>query len=84
MRDYAVPEWHHMLSAAGFTVQATTRRRIAIDFASWIARMQTPPVLAEAIRALQDKMPDDARAYFALAADGSFEMDTAALVAIKR
>jgi SAM-dependent methyltransferase len=84
VRDYSVAEWLTMLSGAGFRAERTVRRHLHIDFPSWIARMQTPPVLADAIRALQAKMPDDVRAYFALEPDGSFRMDIASLVAIKR
>jgi ubiquinone/menaquinone biosynthesis C-methylase UbiE len=84
VRNYSVAEWLQMLAAAGFRTETTVRRRIHIDFASWIARMQTPPVLAEAIRALQAKMPDDVRAYFALEPDGSFLIDTASVVATRR
>jgi ubiquinone/menaquinone biosynthesis C-methylase UbiE len=82
VRDYSVGEWLTMLAAAGFYIETTVRRRIHIDYPSWIARMQTPPILAEAIRVLQAKMPDDVRAYFALEPDGSFLMDTASVVAV--
>jgi SAM-dependent methyltransferase len=84
VRDYAVREWLAMLTAAGFACGEPTRRRIHIDFVSWIQRMQTPKVLADAILALMAKMPDAVRKYFALEADGSFLMDTASVVATKR
>ncbi len=81
VRDYSVREWREMLTTAGFAPSAPTRRRIHIEYASWIARMQTPPVLADAIRALMHQMPDAVRVYFAIEADGSFMLDTASVVA---
>jgi hypothetical protein len=84
VRDYSVREWTDMLKAAGFTPQDPLRWRIHIDYGSWIARMQTPPVLAAAIRALMDQAPETVRTHFALEADGSFLLDTASVVATKR
>lgn len=83
-RDYSVPDWLAMLSAAGFAPQAPQRRRVHIDFASWIARMQTPKVQADAILALIAQAPDRVRTHFALEADGSFWLDTASIMATRR
>lgn len=58
VRDYSVREWLDMLKAAGFTPEEPVRRRIRLDYASWIARMQTPKVYADAIRALMAQMPE--------------------------
>ena len=81
VRDYSVREWTDMLKAAGFVPEEAERRRIPIDYASWIARMQTPQVFADAIRALMAKMPDSVRGHFAIGPDGSFMLDTASVVA---
>jgi SAM-dependent methyltransferase len=81
VRDYSVPEWTAMLKAAGFAPEEARRRRIRIDYTSWIARMQTPKVLADAILALMAQMPDEVRTHFALEPDGSFMLDTASMVA---
>lgn len=83
VRDYSVGQWVKMLTAAGFTCEAPVRRKVHIDYPSWIARMQTPTVLAEAILALMAKAADEVRAHFALEADGSFMLDNASVVAVK-
>jgi len=80
VRDYSVREWLDMLRAAGFAPAEPKRRRVRLDFASWIARMQTPKVQADAILALMAQMPDDVRAHFAIELDGSFMLDTASVV----
>jgi hypothetical protein len=56
-------------------VGAVRTFRIRIDFASWIARMQTPALQAQAIRTLQDAASTEVRAYFGIEADGSFQLD---------
>jgi len=81
VRDYSVREWAAMLKAAGFAPEEAKRRRIRIDYASWIARMQTPKVQADAILALMTQMPDEVRSHFAIEPDGSFMLDTASVAA---
>ena len=44
-------------------------------FDSWIARIRTPQVRADAIRDLFDRAADEARTYFAVAPDHSFAID---------
>jgi SAM-dependent methyltransferase len=80
-RDYTVEEWTAALSAAGFAVGTVTRRRLRLEFASWVARMRTPEVHVQAIRSLQARMPADVLAHFAVEPDGSFMLDTATIEA---
>lgn len=80
VRDYSVAEWNTMLTEAGFHTDEPVTRRIHLDYQSWIARMQTPPVLAHAISALMEKADDAVRRYFAIAPDGSFMLDTASIL----
>ena len=80
VRDYGVAEWLAMLSRAGFAVERATRRKLRMDFPTWIARTAVPPATAAAIRALQDGASDAVRAHFALGPDGSFDLDTATMV----
>ncbi len=77
IRDYSAAEWLYALRTAGFSPGAVTRRRLRLDFASWIARIDTPERHVAAIRSLQDLMADDVKAYFEIEADGSFTIDTA-------
>jgi ubiquinone/menaquinone biosynthesis C-methylase UbiE len=75
VRDYAMSEWLAVLARNGFGIQATRAWRIPTQFDSWIARMRTPPELAQAIRALQTSASDTVREYFRIQSDGSFELD---------
>jgi ubiquinone/menaquinone biosynthesis C-methylase UbiE len=81
VRDYSVSQWTQFLNAAGFTVTRTTPRRLRMDFAAWIARMQTPPLFAEAIRALQSGASAPVATHFEIEPDGSFMLDTIAIEA---
>ncbi len=77
VRDYSAAEWLAFAADAGFKATGLTRRRLPLDYASWIARMRTPKVFADAIRALQAAVSDDVRRHFEVAEDGSFAIDTA-------
>jgi SAM-dependent methyltransferase len=81
VRDYTVAQWRAFLAAAGFTVTEVTPRRLHLEFASWIARMQTPPVRSDAVRSLQAGASAAVSAHFELEPDGSFMLDTIALTA---
>jgi len=82
VRDYSVSQWSQMLREAGFEPASAVERRIRLDYASWIARMQTPPVYADAIRALQKDMSEDVVKHFAIEADGSFMLDVMSMKAV--
>lgn len=81
VRNYSVAEFRSALAKAGFEVAAITARRLPIAFGPWLERMNTPPAQAEAIRALQRLVAVPARQHFAVAEDGSFELDTAMIEA---
>lgn len=83
VRDYSLREWTRMLKAAGFEPGEAKRRRVHLAFPAWIERMQTPKLMADAIRALMDQMPEAVRAHFAIEPDGSFMLDTASVVAVR-
>jgi SAM-dependent methyltransferase len=75
VRSYARAEWEDALARAGFAPRAASRHRVRLVFDVWIERMQTPKVQADAIRALQAKMPDGVARYFAVEADGTFQIE---------
>lgn len=75
VRDYRGDEWLVMFSAAGFAAHVRELWRLPIGFDAWVARMRTPAPRVTAIRALWDGAPDEVRRYFAVQADGSFELD---------
>lgn len=75
VRDYAPAEWMRMLGEAGLAVRSNKCQRLRLEFASWVERMRTPEVFSAAIRALQQSVGDEVRAYFEIAGDGSFSTD---------
>ena len=77
VRDYSQAEWAAMLTRAGFSVGAVVTARLRMDFADWTARMRTPSVQVEAIRALQAAASDTVARHYAIEADGSFTIDMA-------
>lgn len=81
VRNYRLTEWITALAAAGFAVDGITRRRLPLRFGDWVARTRTPPLNADAIRAMQVAAPDEVREHFAIEADGSFVLDTVTFTA---
>lgn len=66
VRDYSRAEWRDMLATAGFELIDEQDWRLDIDFASWLARMRTPPVLEAAARHLLEHAPDEVKQYYAV------------------
>jgi ubiquinone/menaquinone biosynthesis C-methylase UbiE len=76
VRNYTLAEWSENLVRAGLLVKTVRTWRLDLEFQSWIARMQTPPVFVAAIKALQEAAPDEVRNHFAVKEDCSFTIDT--------
>jgi ubiquinone/menaquinone biosynthesis C-methylase UbiE len=76
VRNYTFAEWSTMLRAQGFQIEAHKFWKIALDFTTWVERMQTPPLHVDALRSLMTKAPQEVRSYFAIAEDGSFQGDS--------
>jgi SAM-dependent methyltransferase len=81
VRDYSAAEWIAALSRSGFAVEAITVRRLRMEFPVWIARTRTPSIHADAIRSLQTGAPAIVREHFAIADDGSFDIESATILA---
>jgi SAM-dependent methyltransferase len=81
VRNASLDEWQASLASNGFVVDAVTRYRRRLEFASWIARMHTPEVHVAAIRSLQARAAAEVRDYFEIEADGSFTVDTVLIAA---
>ena len=79
VRDYSAAQWQPMAADAGFTPRIVALRRLPLDFASWIARMNTPEIHAQAIRSLQSRVAEEVRAHFDIRTDGSFTIDVMTL-----
>jgi SAM-dependent methyltransferase len=77
VRDYSETEWLDALATAGLTPGTVTRRRLRLEFSSWIARINSPETHVAAIRSLQRVVAEDVRAYYEIEPDGSFSVDTA-------
>ena len=75
VRNYTLPEWVAALARAGFEVSSMQRRRLRIEFTSWVARTRTPTLLVEAIRFLQQNAPQEVCRHFAIEPDGSFLLE---------
>lgn len=82
VRDYRVSEWQAMLAEAGFQPGTPRTWKLTMSFDSWIARIRTPQVRADAIRDLFDRAADEARQYFAVAPDHSFAIDAMLIEAV--
>ncbi len=74
-RDYKLAEWVGALEQAGFMVRSLRTWQLRMDYPVWIARMRTPDVNAQAMRALQMAASAEVRAHFAIEPDGSFMLD---------
>jgi len=83
VRDASTTEWNAALSAAGLAIERIEHFRLRLDFATWVARMNTPEPQITAIRMLQARAASAVRDYFEMEADGSFTVDTAVFVARK-
>ncbi|HEX2940714.1 MAG TPA: class I SAM-dependent methyltransferase [Rhodopila sp.] len=76
VRDYTHAEWLAAVTRAGFVVRAARTWRVRMEFAAWTARMRTPALHVQAIRALQAAASAEVRTHFAIEPDGSFMLDT--------
>jgi SAM-dependent methyltransferase len=81
LRDYSLAEWVESVTGAGLAPSTIVQRRVRLEFTSWIARMRTPEIHAQAIRSLQAEISGDVVKHFAIEADGSFMLDTMSLEA---
>lgn len=82
VRNYRASEWRALLAQAGFRVTDTDTWKIPITFKAWIARMRTPELRAEAVRRVFAEAAAEAREYFRVQDDGSFEIDAAWITAL--
>jgi SAM-dependent methyltransferase len=83
VRDYSRAEWLATIGRAGLNTGRASEHRVRLDMRSWLERMRTPPVQAEAIRALEAVMSASVTEHFAIEADGSFTIDVLTVFATK-
>jgi ubiquinone/menaquinone biosynthesis C-methylase UbiE len=77
VRSRSRAEWEFALASTGFVPGTVRPFRVTIQFSSWIQRMNTPVLRADAIRAVQAAMPESVARHIALEPDGSFQLDAA-------
>jgi ubiquinone/menaquinone biosynthesis C-methylase UbiE len=83
VRDHTVDEWRKMILQAGLEAELLETWPLHLDFAAWIARMQTPADAVAQIKLLFDGAPASVRQAFAVAEDYSFTVPVALLRAKK-
>jgi hypothetical protein len=66
-----------MLERSGFSKPHCERWSLRMEFESWIKRMRTPDLHARAIRSLFANVAEEARRYFNVGDEGSFDLDVA-------
>jgi SAM-dependent methyltransferase len=64
VRDYTVSQWQARLAEAGLASEVVYRWDVLLDFADWVARMQTPAPAVGMLRTLLAEAPAAARAAF--------------------
>ena len=83
VRNYSRAEWDGAIVRAGLRLGSVAVHRVRLEFGSWVERMRTPKVLAEAIRTLQTSMSETVVRYFDIGSDGSFDLDVGSFQAAK-
>lgn len=83
VRDYSLPEWRDMLTAAGLTPGHTETYRLHLEFQSWVDRIGSPESHRPALRSLLAGAAAEVKQHFEVEADGSFTFDTMLMVARK-
>ena len=77
VRDHRVSEWIALLQRAGFAAPEVTSWTLTMEFASWVARMRTSPLRADAIRDVFAQAAQEVREHFRVGPDGSFDLTVA-------
>ncbi len=77
VRDRSDAEWRALLRGIGVELLATHRWPTRLEFAAWIARMDTPVPKAAVIRGMLEEAPAEVREALRVEPDGSFQAFTA-------
>ena len=83
VRNYRISEWRDMQKAAGFAESSVRRWKTLIDYATWIARIGTPPDRVAALQTVFQALPREAKTYFKITENFSFRLDSAWIESIK-
>jgi ubiquinone/menaquinone biosynthesis C-methylase UbiE len=66
VRDHSIAQWQAMFTAAGFNSEVVFTHDLSLHMGQWLARINTPPVYAEAIRSLMQEAAEAIRDRFSL------------------
>ena len=80
VRDYRISEWYSMLGQQGFAPEQQSRWKVALDFDSWVKRINTPQVSVEALKTAISLLPQEVRDYYQFKED-TWVMDVMMIVA---
>jgi len=83
VRDHTVDQWCALCEAAGLVPELLETWSYRIAFEAWVERCATPAREVAQLRSLLARAPDEVRAAFGIAADGSFDMPAALICARK-
>jgi ubiquinone/menaquinone biosynthesis C-methylase UbiE len=72
VRDHTPAQWLAMLAESGLQGEVVLTWPLRLDFASWVARMATPPEQVAMLRRLLDMAPHEVRSALAVESDHSF------------
>ncbi|HEX4377972.1 MAG TPA: methyltransferase domain-containing protein [Steroidobacteraceae bacterium] len=72
VRDYSATQWRAMIRESGFTVTASERWPLRMEFATWVGRMRTPQAAIDALRVVMAQAPREVHDGLRVEPDGSF------------
>ncbi|HEY4975175.1 MAG TPA: hypothetical protein VII41_16285, partial [Steroidobacteraceae bacterium] len=84
VRNYRASEWRSMLNVPGLAYTSSDTWKLPLEFDSWVRRIATPQRRIDALRAVLDDLPAEARDYFSVTGDGSFTSDALWIEALRR
>jgi ubiquinone/menaquinone biosynthesis C-methylase UbiE len=84
VRDHTITQWCALCEAVGLEPELLETWTYRLEFDPWVARVETPAREVAQLRSLLARAPDEVRAAFRIAADGSFDMPAALIRARKR
>jgi ubiquinone/menaquinone biosynthesis C-methylase UbiE len=77
VRDHTAKQWLTMFADASFQAEVVFNWGIWLDFADWVARMATPALNVNMLKALLDGAPQEVRAALHVEDDHSFTLQGA-------
>ncbi len=72
VKNYSLSEWLFFAESIGFTVETIEKQSLSLNFDSWTARMNTPPVNVQVLRTLQHRCADSIKRYYQIDNNGNF------------